>query len=137
MPRTHGPSVSTLGALGLRGRVAALSVEGAGDTAAVETLVPEWLVPRLAPHAMVLLAQLKGQHASAIERAAATVKARVSWLPAYSPELSPSENCGSKGKPFLRGRPPRTRAELAVGLTAALNSVTLADVAGWFKHCGY
>ena len=137
VPRNHGPILSIIGALGLRGLVAALSLEGAVDTAAFETFVTELLVPRLAPHDIVLLDHLKVHHASDIERAAATVKARVIWLPAYSPDLSPIENCWSKVKTFLRGRQPRTRAELDVGLTDALNSVTLADVAGWFKHCGY
>ncbi len=137
VPRNHGPILSIIGALGLRGLVAALSLEGVVDTAAFETFVTELLVPRLAPHDIVLLDHLKVHHASDIERAAATVKARVIWLPAYSPDLSPIENCWSKVKTFLRGRQPRTRAELDVGLTDALNSVTLADVAGWFKHCGY
>src|SRR5712692_9950390 len=68
VPRNHGTISSLIGALGLRGLVAALSVEGAVDTAAFETLVTEVLVPRLAPHDIVLLDHLKVPHASDIER---------------------------------------------------------------------
>jgi transposase len=33
---------------------------------------------------------------------------KVMWLPAYSPDFSPIENCWSKVKTLVRGRQPRT-----------------------------
>jgi hypothetical protein len=56
VPRNHGQNVSVIGALGLQGMVAALSVEGAVDTDVFDVFVRQVLVPALTPGAVVLLA---------------------------------------------------------------------------------
>jgi transposase len=61
----------------------------------------------------------------------------VLWLPPYSPDYSPIEQCRSKNKSYLRGAKARTREHLEEALAAALGLVTRADIRGWFKHCGY
>src|SRR5215213_2117252 len=38
---------------------------------------------------------------------------------------------------LLRGRQPRTPKELNAALSDALAAVTLDDIEGWFRHCGY
>jgi transposase len=72
-----------------------------------------------------------------VEDAVRSARARVLWLPTYSPDFSPLESCWSKVKAVVRGTEPRTAAGLDAALTQALHSVTAADVDGWFKHCGY
>lgn len=76
-------------------------------------------------------------HASDVEDAVREAKARVLWLPTYSPNFSPLESCRSKVKAVVRGEEPRTPSGLDATLTRALNSVTAPDVDGWFRHCGY
>jgi transposase len=69
--------------------------------------------------------------------AVSAAEAEVMWLPAYSPDFSPMEECWSKVKTLVRGRQPRTPKELDAALNDALRAVTLDDIDGWFRHCGY
>jgi hypothetical protein len=57
--------------------------------------------------------------------------------PAYSPDFSPIKNCWSKVKALVRGRQPQTPKELNAAPSDALAAVTLNDIEGWFRHCGY
>jgi len=95
------------------------------------------LASQLRPKDVVLLDNLPVHVASQVEAAVAAVKAGVMWLPAYSPDFSPIEECRSKVKALVRGRQPRTPKELDAALGDALASVTLDDIEGWFRHCGY
>jgi transposase len=69
--------------------------------------------------------------------AVAGVKAEMMWLPAYSPDFSPIEECWSKVKTLVRGRALRTPKELNAALSDTLEAVTPDDIDGWFRHCGY
>ncbi len=137
MPRNHGKAVTLIGSLGLRGLLAPLSIEGAVDTLVFDSYVSQMLCAQLRPKDIVLLDNLPVHQASRIEQAVASVKAEVLWLPAYSPDFSPIENCWSKVKTLVRGRQPRTPKELNTALHDALKAVTLDDIDGWFRHCGY
>lgn len=137
VPRKRGTNVTLIGALALRGWVAALSFSGSVDREAFDAFVTELLVPRLRRADVVLLDNLRVHHASDVEDAVRAARARVLWLPSYSPDFSPLENCWSKVKAVVRGQEPRSASDLDAAMTEALNSVTTADVDGWFRHCGY
>lgn len=137
VPRNHGRGVTLVGALGLRGLLAPLSLEGALDTVAFDSYVQRVLASQLRPSDIVLLDNLPVHVSSQIEAAVAAVKAEVMWLPAYSPDFSPIEECWSKVKALVRGRAPRTPKELDAALGDALAAVTPDDIEGWFRHCGY
>jgi transposase len=136
-PRDYGSHTSVIGAMGLRGLVAALTVEGAVDTDCFNAYAERVLGPRLRRGDVVVLDNLTAHWASRIEEVAEARGARVLWLPPYSPDFSPIEQCWSKIKAYLRGAKARTREQLEKALTAALGLVTKADIRGWFKHCGY
>jgi transposase len=137
VPRNRGRGVTLIGSLGLRGLLAPLSLEGAVDTVAFDSYVSEVLASQLRPADILLLDNLPVHVSSQVEAAAAAVAAEVMWLPAYSPDFSPIENCWSKVKALVRGRAPRTPKELNAALSDALAAVTLDDIEGWFRHCGY
>ena len=136
-PRNYGTHTSVIGAMGLRGLVAALTVEGAVDTEVFNAYAERVLEPRLRRGDVVVLDNLTAHRASRIEEVAAARGAQVLWLPPYSPDYSPIEQCWSKIKAYLRGAKARTREALERSLTAALGLVTKADIRGWSKHCGY
>ena len=136
-PRNYGTHTSVIGAIGLRGLVATLTVEGAVDTEVFNAYAERVLGPRLRKGDVVVLDNLTAHRASRIEKVAEARGARVLWLPPYSPDYSPIEQCWSKIKAYLRGAKARTREALEEALTAALGLVTKADIRGWFKHCGY
>jgi transposase len=137
VPRNHGRNLSVIGALGLRGMVAALSVEGAVDTDVFDVFVRQVLVPALRPGDIVLLDNLNVHHASCITQAVQTAQGQVIFLPSYSPDFSPIEPCWSKVKTFLRGAAARTRRRLESALKSALLTICPEDIRGWFTHCGY
>jgi len=136
-PRNYGTHTSVIGAMGLRGLVAALMVEGAVDTEVFNAYAEQVLAPKLRRGDVVVLDNLGAHRASRIEEVAEARGARVLWLPPYSPDFSPIEQCWSKIKSYLRGAKARTCEELEKALEAALGLVTKSDIRGWFKHCGY
>ena len=137
VPRNHGKAMTLIGSLGLRGLLAPLSVEGAVDTLVFDSYVEQVLCSQLRPSDILLLDNLPVHLSSQVEQSVAAVKAEVLWLPAYSPDFSPIENCWSKVKTLVRGRRPRTTKDLNMALRDALQAVTLDDIDGWFRHCGY
>jgi transposase len=136
-PRNYGTHTSVIGAMGLRGLVAALTVEGAVDTDCFNAYAEQVLRPRLRSGDVVVLDNLTAHRASRIEEVAAERGAQVLWLAPYSPDFSPIEQCWSKIKAYLRGVKARTGGELNKALAQAIGLVTKADIRGWFKHCGY
>lgn len=135
--RTHGQNLSVIGALGLQGMVAALSIEGAVDTDVFAVFVRRVLVPALRPGEVVLWDNLHVPHASCIEQAVRAAQGQVIFLPSYSPDFSPIEPCWSKVKTCLRGAAARTRHRLETALKSALHTLRPEDIRGWFTHCGY
>ena len=71
------------------------------------------------------------------QRVIESVGARVEFLPTYSPDMNPIENCWSKVKSILRSIKPRSPEELLDALEKAFASITQQDILGWFTHCGY
>jgi len=136
-PRNYGAHTSLIGAMGLRGLVAMLTVEGAVDTDCFNAYLERVLGPRLRKGDVVVLDNLGAHRASRIEEVAAGRGAQVLWLAPYSPDFSPIEQCWSKIKSYLRGAKARTQEQLDEALAAAVRLVTKADIRGWFKHCGY
>jgi transposase len=136
-PRNYGSHTSVIGAMGLRGLVATLTVAGAVDTLCFDAYAERVLAPCLRRGDVVVLDNLGAHRASRIEEVAGRRGAQVLWLAPYSPDFSPIEQCWSKIKAFLRAAKARTGDELNEALAQAINLVTKADICGWFKHCGY
>ena len=137
VPFKRGSNHSLIGSLGLRGMVAALFLKGSVDHVVFDAFVNELLLPQVRAGDVLLLDNLPAHKASAVEESAARVKAEVVWLPAYSPDFSPNENCWLKIKTFVRGEQPRTAPDLNKAVSAAIQTVTKEDIDAWFKHCGY
>jgi transposase len=136
-PRNYGAQTSIIGALSLRGLVATMAVEGAVDTLCFNAYLEQVLAPQLQRGDIVVLDNLGAHRASRLEEVAASRGARVLWLPPYSPDYSPIEQCWSKIKSYLRGAKARTNEALDKALAQAIELVTKADIRGWFNHCGY
>ena len=138
MPRNYGEQTTLIGALSYgRGLIAVMTLDGAVDTLAFDAYLLRVLAPRLRKGDVVVLDNLGVHKASQVEEEAERRGARVIWLPPYSPDFSPIEQCWSKIKNYLRGAKARTVNELDKALAQAIGLVTKADIRGWFKHCGY
>jgi transposase len=137
VPRNRGTVTTMLGAMGIDGVIAMMTVEGATDAEVFEAFVTHLLVPKLKPGNIVVLDNVgahKPEGALARIRAAG---ARVIFLPPYSPDLNPIELCWSKMKAFLRKFEALTVAALDAAIARAAELVTPSDARGWFTHCGY
>lgn len=137
LPGDRGKNVSTIGAMDLAGIRTGLSVQGAIDGETMLFFVEELLAPTLKRGEIVFLDNCPVHKMDEIEEAIEARGAWVIFLPRYSPDLNPIENCWSKVKAILRSRKPRTLEELLDALVEAFSSITVHDIRGWFSHCNY
>jgi transposase len=126
-PVHRGPHVTMVGALGVVGVVAAMMVDGFVDGDAFLAFVQEVLV----------LDNLKAHKVAGVREAIEAVGARLLYLPPYSPDFSPIEECWSKIKTILRTKAARTLTRLWQAITEAFAAITSQDAQGWFTHAGY
>ena len=136
-PVNKGKNVTVLGALSLTGITAAMTLEGSTDTPVFLTFVQKILAPALRPGQIVIMDNLSVHKVDGVKEAIASVGATLEYLPSYSPDLSPIEECWSKFKEVLRAKAARTRELLDQAITEAFDMITPQNARGWFAHCGY
>jgi transposase len=137
VPQNDGSKVTMLGALGVHGLHAVMTVDGATDADVFRTSVKRVLGPTLTPGDLVVMDNLRAHNAIGVQQALARRGARVRYWPPSSPDLAPIEPCWAKVQTALRQAKARTRGALDTAIAAAMGTVSLADAWGWFKHCGY
>jgi transposase len=137
VPLNYGTTITLLGTLGINGLQAVMTAEGASDADVFRTYVRQVLGPTLAPGDIVVLDNLPIHKMPGIQQALARRRARLLYLPPYSPDLSPMELCLSKVKTALRAAKARTREALETAIQQAMETITAIDAQNWFRHCGY
>lgn len=136
-PQKRGKNVSLIGAIGLNGLITQVSLLGSTDGLTFEAFIAQRLVPKLWPGACVLMDNCSIHKGAEIEALIAKAGAKLIYLPPYSPEFSPIENCWSKIKSLLRSIGARNYPDLAKAIESAFDKVSLADIRAWFTHCCY
>jgi transposase len=139
VPWGHWKRLTVLGALGLEGVVASMSIAAATTGAVFLAFLEEVLIPALRrrPDAIVVMDNLGAHKAEQVRRALEAAKISYRYLPSYSPDLNPIEPCWSKLKGWLRAKAARTREALEAELGPALATISAQDARGWFRLCGY
>lgn len=136
-PHQRGKNISMIGALGLNGVIAQLSLVGTTDGLTFEAFIAQKLVPHLWTGACVIMDNCSIHKGKTIEALIQGAGAFLIYLPPYSPEFSPIENCWSKIKSLLRSLAARTYRDLAKAIENAFSQVSLKDIRNWFTHCCY
>jgi transposase len=128
-----------LGALGLEGVVASMSIAAATTTAVFLAFVEQALLPALRGRSdvIVVMDNLGAHKGQRVRRALEAAEVAYRYLPSYSPDLNPIEPGWSKLKGGLRAKAARTLETLEVELGPALATITAQDAQGWFRRCGY
>lgn len=108
-----------------------------GTVTTFEAFIARKLVPQLWTGACVILDNCSIHLGEAIENLITQAGAKLIYLPPYSPDFSPIENCFSKVKSILRKLEARTYPDLAKAIEEAFSQVSLDDIKGWFTHCCY
>lgn len=137
VPQDTWKVMTMLGALSLKGMVAAATVEAATDQAIFQSFVREALLPQLHAGDVVIWDNLPAHRIPELKKILRQAGARLLPLPPYSPDLSPMEPAWAKIKQFLRSVKPRTGETLQQAATDAFSTITPKDAKGWFRLCGY
>jgi transposase len=157
VPTNVGKLITLVLGVGLQGIVAPCAFEGAMNGHMFGIYLSEQVVPLLPPDAIVVVDNLPAHHADeacdALEERGISVVEDFSehpmedacdapekrglqlwFLPPYSPQMSPAEECGSKVKALTRAQDPRTASDLIDAMGHAIGKVTPQDARGWFDH---
>jgi transposase len=137
VPVNTGKNLTVLGALSLTGIVEAMTIAGSSDGYVFSSFIEDVCVPVLRPGQTVIMDNLSSHKVEGIQEAIEAVGARLEYLPPYSPDLSPIEECWSKLKTILRAKAARTSVRLDQAIAEAFDLITPQDARGWFAHCGY
>ncbi|APR74663.1 Mobile element protein [Minicystis rosea] len=102
-----------------------------------DVYVRQVLMPELKRGDVVIADGLGAHRLRGVRQALRARGVRYWILPAYSPDLSPVENCGSKVKEALRAAAPRTVPAVYDAMVRGVDKVFRQDAQGWFALKGY
>jgi transposase len=136
-PSKRGKNVSLISAISLNGVLTQIALLGSIDGLTFEAFIAQKLVPNLWKGAYVIMDNCSIHLGAEIEAWIKEAGAYLIYLPPYSPDFSPIENCWSKIKSILRSIGARTYPDLAKAIQEAFDKVSLDDLRGWFTHCCY
>lgn len=136
-PQGHWKVLTTIGALSLRGIVAAVTVDAPTDAEIFRLFVTDALTPVLRKNQIVVMDNLQPHKVSGVREAIESTGASLLYLPPYSPDFNPIEPAWSKIKQHLRSAAARSVQLLGDSVQHALTLITSADARGFFSHCGY
>ena len=105
------------------------------DALTFDAFIAQKLGPKLWKGAVVIMDNCSIHKSKEIEALITSFGATLMYLPPYSPDFSPIENCWSKIKSILRTLAARTYPDLLTALESAFSRVTKQDLLGWFTHC--
>ena len=127
----------------IAGRVLSMTVassihlDGTTESFVFEVYVQKILAPSLREGDIVIMDNLSSHKSQVAEEVIRSRKAKVLFLPAYSPDLNPIEKMWSKVKQLLRGIRAKTAEEIYSGIKRTLSAVSARDAQSWFTSCGY
>lgn len=136
-PSKRGKNVTFVGALTLAGLVAIDALPGSATIVNFVEWVRDTLLGVLRAGHIVVMDNLRAHKVEVVRELIESVGAKVLFLPPYSPDMNPIEECWSKMKSFLRKAQARSHDALLVAVDMATEMVTPSDSRGWFTHAGY
>lgn len=136
-PAGHWSTLTLLGAMSAQGMLASMTVESATDGDVFLAYVDQVLCPRLRAGQVVVMDNLSAHKVPGVRESIEAVGAELLYLPPYSPDFNPIEQCWAKVKQSLRSAKARTAEVLESAIAQALISITPQNAAAWFAHCGY
>lgn len=136
-PHQRGTNVSIIGAISMKEILTSVKIIGSANKIIFEAFIANKLVPKLWKDSYVIMDNCTIHKNVEIEKMIESAGAKVLYLPPYSPDFSPIENCWSKVKSILRTIGARTYQELEKAIEQAFNQVTKEDLRNWFAHCCY
>jgi transposase len=137
VPHGHWKTTTFIAALGVGGMAAPLAIDGAVNGDLFVAYVERVLVPALRPGDVVVMDNLSSHKRAGVRAAIEAAGCTLSYLPPYSPDLSPIEKAFSKLKALLRKAGERTVEGLWRFLGECLDAFSPQECRNYFRHCGY
>jgi transposase len=137
VPGGHWKTTTFLGALRQDGLVAPCAFDGPINGEKFRAWVEQFLVPELKEGDIVVLDNLPSHKVEGVRTAIENAKARLLYLPAYSPDLNPIEQWFAKLKALLRKAEARTFDALIQAIAAALEAFSPDECANYLANSGY
>lgn len=132
--------VTVLGALGVQGVIAAMTIAAGTTTVVFLAYLRQFLLPALKerqPKAILIMDNLSAHKSDEVRQAIEEAGFTSRFLPRYSPDFSPIEQCWSKMKAILREKEARSVEALDQELPSVLDAIIPENAQAWFNHCGY
>ena len=130
-------TLTFLAALRCGGLTAPCVIDGPINGVSFRAYVEQVLVPILAPGDIVVMDNLGSHKSRAVRAAIRAAKAKLFFLPAYSPDLNPIEQAFAKMKTLLRKADARTIDQTWRTIGALLDCFTPKECANYFKNAGH
>ena len=142
---SKGKQFSAVGVMTTTALLDAYVVEGTVDGDVFYNFVQTTLLPQLMPfngsnpNSIVILDNCSIHHLQDIVDLIYSVGALIIYLPPYSPDLMPIEECFNKVKLFLKEHEAVIQAtdDIKLLIRAAFASITAEDCIAWCTDCGY
>ncbi len=136
-PLGRGKRLNLLGWLGLDGKGCLAAHAGSVNTEVFTCFVKKRLVPHLKPGDIVVWDNASFHKSDELKKLIEKRGATIKPLPRYSPDFNPIEMLWSKLKHYVKKARADTFKALEPAVQAALTTVKISDVRGWFVHCGF
>jgi hypothetical protein len=114
-----------------------MTLEGGTGHADCARYLDAVLLPTLAPGTTIIMDNLRAHRPHAVRERIEARGCRVRYLPAYSPDRNPIELAVGPLQAAMQAREVRERAALGDAMVEELATVTAADAAAYFAHCGF
>lgn len=136
-PFGHWKTLTFIGALRQSGMIAPMVFDSpiCGDS--FKAWVEQCLLPELKEGDVVIMDNLSSHKTQSIRKLIRSVGAKVFYLPPYSPDLNPIENCFSKVKSWLRKERQTQIDELIKTTGKIIDMITSQEASNYFFNAGY
>lgn len=136
-PAGHWKTLTLLGAITAQGWLATMTIESPTDGDVFLAFLEQVLAPKLEPGQVVIMDNLSAHKVDGVRQLIEARGAQLFYLPPYSPDFNPIEQCWSKVKEILRAAKARSLPLLDDAVFHALQAVPPSNISAWFGHCGY
>jgi transposase len=136
-PQGHWKTITFVAGLRHDKMVAPLVLDGPMTRAAFLAYIEQCLAPTLKRGDNVIIDNLPAHKGVAVQNAIEAARAKLLYLPKYSPDLNPIEQAFSKLKAHLRKAAERTVPRLCRRIGKLTAAFSARECTNYFTHAGY
>jgi transposase len=137
VPQGHWKTITFVAGLRHNKMTAPFVVDGPMTRATFLAYLEQCLAPTLRHGDIVIIDNLPAHKGIAVQKAIEAARAKLLYLPKYSPDLNPIEQAFSKLKALLRKAAERTIPHLCRRIGKLIATFSARECKNYFAHAGY